>query len=464
MSFPKLLTALAVGLVVLVRQVAAQSPAEVPAADPVLRDLIDEALARNRQLEAARQMAVAADARPAQAGSRPGPTAGVFYQNDGVSPSLGREPMTMLGASAGQDIPYPGKLAARRRVAESDAGLASADVERARLSLIASVKRSYYGLLLARRLADLAREQGEVWRDVQEAARARYASAVGSQQEMLRAQAEATRLQAFHAQHHAEARARLAQLNGLLGRAPDTPVESQAPLAVASDDRSATGWLAWSESHSPELKAAALAVERDERGVALARLESKPDFSVQGGLMYRGSLPPMWQVSGSVLLPPRARAKGALAEAEARLAASRARLQDLRVQLASVVEQRLALLAGIEQIEATYRDGLLPQGQLAVESAVARYAAGQVPQVGVLDAVATQLDDRTDYVRLLATHASEQARLEEASLEAPMGLESLLMHGRSGMAGGGGVPSPPPGGAAASTGTTTVASPRMEMR
>lgn len=461
MLHSKVIAVLAVGLALSAQPARGQSVAPSPGADPVLQGLIDEALAHNRQLEAARQTVVAAETRPAQAGSRPGPTAGIFYQNDGVSPSLGREPMTMLGVSGGQDIPYPGKLAARRRVAESDAGIAALDLERAQLSLVASVKRSYYSLLLARRLADLAREQGEVWEEVQETARARHASAVGSQQEMLRAQVEATRGHALHAQHHAEARGRLAQLNGLLGRAADTPVESPAPLAVAPNERSADEWVAWSEAHSPELKAAALAVERDERGVSLARLESKPDFNIQGGLMYRGSLPPMWQVSGSIMLPSRARARSALAEAEARLAASRARLEDLRVQLRSVVEQRLALLAGIEQIEATYRDGLLPQGQIAVESAAAGYAAGQGLQVGVLDAVVTQLDDQTDYLRLLATHAADLARLEEVSLESPMALESLLMHGRSGMSGGS---SPRPASGAPPTETTTMSSSRTEMR
>jgi hypothetical protein len=44
---------------------------------------------------------------------------GVFYQNDGVTPSLGREQMTMLGLSSGQEIPYPGKLGLRRQVAQA---------------------------------------------------------------------------------------------------------------------------------------------------------------------------------------------------------------------------------------------------------------------------------------------------------------------------------------------------------
>jgi len=428
-------------------------PAE--SADPVLQALIDQALAHNPGLLAARQLELAAQAKPVQAAARPGPTVGVFYQNDGVGPSLGREPMTMLGVSGGQDIPYPGRLGLRRRVAQAEAGVTGLEVERARLSLVGAVKRAYYGVLLARGLADLALEQGNVWQEVQETARARYASAVGSQQEMLRAQVEATRVRALHAQHHAEARARLAQLNALLGRPADTPVETTASLPLRPETRSAGEAVTWSEANSPELKAAALTVERDERALELARLEFKPDFSVQGGLMYRGSLPPMWQASVSVALPSRARANGSLAEAQAHLAASKARLEDVRVRLRAAVEQRLALLEAAQQIEATYRDGLLPQGDLAVQSATASYAAGQGSQLGVLTSVAALLDDRTDYLRVLATHAAEAARLEEASLEEPTGIDSLLMHGRTSMPASGAM-APPGAGAVPSTGRTTA--------
>src|SRR4051794_18253103 len=83
--------------------------------DPVLQGLVDAALANNPQLAATRQLERAAAARPRQEGSRPGPSVGVFYQNDGVAPSLGREPMTMLGLSAAQEIPYPGKRGLRRQ-------------------------------------------------------------------------------------------------------------------------------------------------------------------------------------------------------------------------------------------------------------------------------------------------------------------------------------------------------------
>jgi outer membrane protein TolC len=439
---------------------AAAKPAGRPAVDPVLQKLVDEALAHNPQLRAAQQLERAAGARPIQAGSRPGPTVGVFYQNDGVAPSLGREPMTMLGLSAGQEIPYPGKLGRRRAVAEADARLAAFDVERARLSLVAGLKRAYYDLVLARGLADLALQHRKVWDEVRETARAQYASTLGSQQDLVRAQLEATRVLALHAQHHAQARARVAEINGLIGRPLDTPIEAPATLTLTIETRTPAEILTWAEAASPEIKAAQAAVARDERAVELARLGSKPDFNVQGALVNRGGLPPMWQAGASVMLPSRARARGALAEAEARLAADKAALDSVRLRLHSAVEQRLAFLAAAEEIEATYREGLLRQGDVAVESAAAAYAAGQGSQLGVLSAAAAVLEDRTDYLRVVAAHETERARLEEASLEPPAGIDSLLMHGRSTTPAGESMGTPPDGRGRAPN-TAMAAQPEM---
>jgi cobalt-zinc-cadmium efflux system outer membrane protein len=403
--------------------------------DPVLRALVEEAVARNPQLAAAHHLVTAAGSRAAQAGSLPGPMLGVSYQNDGLAPTLGERDMTMLSVEASQEIPYPGKRSLRRQVAQADAALSSFDAERERLALVASVKRAYHGLRLARALADLAEQQRGAWKEIQETARVRYAAAVGPQLELLRAQVEGTRVQALHAQHHAEAKARLAELNRLLARPPDTPIETSPPTGLQPEPRDAETLVAFSETISPELMAAAAAVQRDELAVELARRDFKPDLVVQGGWSYRGGLDPMWQAGVALALPSRSRARGALAEAEARLAASRAGVDDVRLRLRSAVEQRLALLGAAEQIEATYRDGVLPQEQVSLESALTRYGTGQGPQLAVLEAMVSLLDDRTDYLRLLTAHAIERTRLEEASLEPSGGLEGLLMHGRTGLGG-----------------------------
>jgi outer membrane protein, heavy metal efflux system len=400
-----------------------------------LQQLIDQALERNPELAAARQSVMAAQTRPAQAGSRPGPMFGLQYTNDGWSPSLGSEDMTTLAVMASQELPYAGKRRLRRAVAEADAGLAEWNVERVRLSLVSSVKRAYYGIVLARGLANLAAEHRDLSREVEETARVRYAAAIGQQQELLRAQVEATRVNALHAQHHAEARARLAELNRLLVRAAGTDVDTPDTVPLTDRIGSLEGLLEQADSLSPELKGAAAAVARDELAVSLATKGFRPDFVVQAAYMNRGGLPPMWQAGASIALPSRAAARAAVAEADARLAASRSRVEDVRLRLRAAVEQRHAFLTATEEIEATYRDGMLPQGRTAVESALARYRAGQGSQLSVLEAVVALVEDRTDYLRLLVGHASERARLEEASLDPPA-MDGLLPHGRTGMGAG----------------------------
>src|SRR5262249_28091490 len=161
---------------------------------------------------------------------------------------------------------------------------------------------------------------------------------------------------------------------GLLGRPPETPIETAAPLALTMDTRPPEEVLAWTEATSPETRAAEAAVARDQRAVELARLASRPDFNLQGALVNRGGVPPLWQASASVMLPSRARAVGALAEAQARLAADQAGLESVRLRLRSAVAQRLAFLSASAEIEATYREGLLRQGDVAVQSAAAVYS------------------------------------------------------------------------------------------
>lgn len=422
-----------VGTVIAVLLLSA--PAGAQEDDPVLQALVEEAIARNPQLAAAQHLVTAAGTRPAQAGSLPGPMVGASYQNDGLAPTLGERDMTMLWVEASQELPYPGKRGLRREVAQADASLVAFDAERTRLALIASVKRAYHGLRLARGLAALAQQQRDTWKEVQESARVRYASGVGTQLELLRAQVEGTRVQALHAQHHAETKARLAELNRLLARPSDMAVEAFPPATLRPETRDVEALVVFSESVSPELKAAQAVVERDELALSLAHRDFKPDLVVQAGWSHRGGLDPMWKAGVSLALPSRSRARAALAEAEAHLAASKAGVEDVRLRLRSAVEQRLALLDAAEQIETTYRDGVLPQEQVSLESALVRYRTGQGPQLAVLEAMISLLDDQTDYLRLLTAHAIERTRIEEASLESSNALEGLLMHGRTGLGG-----------------------------
>jgi outer membrane protein TolC len=400
---------------------AAEARAQAPPGedrDPALRSILEEALARNPDLVAARHLLSAGRSRPAQAGALPEPMLSVGYTNDGWSPTLGTRDMTTLSLMWAQELPYPGKRRLRRGVASLEAGQVEQQLERVRLGVVAAVERAWADLRLARQVAEVVREQEQVWRQIEGVARARYAVGQGAQQDVLRVQVELTRVEQLRIDQATEAEVRLAELNRLRAAAADTPVETPAPLGLHPLPIAASDVLRRAETVSPELKSAALAVERERTALALAKKDSRPDFTLQAGYMNRGRLDPMWQASLGVSLPLFAgRNASRVAEAEARLRASESGREAATRRLRVRTQERLARLRAIEKTAALYEKGIVPQGRMAVEAGLASYQAGQVPFLAVLESLATLYGDRTTLLRLLAAHARLRASLDEGSLE-----------------------------------------------
>jgi outer membrane protein, heavy metal efflux system len=401
------------------RPLHAQPAAPESAEDGRLVALIEEALAKNPDVLEADEAVTAARTRPDQARALPDPTLSFNYTNDGWSPTLGARDMTTFGVMGSQVLTWPGKRQLRGAVAALLADQAALLAERVRLSLAASVKRAYFALLLARQLQAVTHEQEEIWKEIEGVARARYGVGQGAQQDVLRVQVEVTRNLQLRAEQQAEERVRRAQLNRLLARAADQPIETADHLAMVKDPRPRDATLIQVEQASPELRAASAAIEQDRLLVSLAEKEARPDFAVQAGYMNRGRLDSMWQAGVAFNLPlRRRRLQGARAEAEARARASERRLESLRLELRYRTEERLAQLETAETVARLYGEGIVPQDQMSVEAAIANYQAGKVPFVTVLEALVTLYGDRSTHLRVLAGHRGVRASLEEGSLDA----------------------------------------------
>jgi outer membrane protein, heavy metal efflux system len=379
--------------------------------------LVSEALAANPDLLAAREELAAARARVAQARALPDPMLSVGYTNDGWSPSLGRESMTTLAFMASQDLPFPGKRGLKGDIASREADQIEQQLARARLRVAADVRRAYYGLLLARELQALTREQRETWRETEGVARARYAVGQGAQQDVLRVQVELTRVEQSEAEQAAEADIRLAELNSLLARPPGSPLATSARLTLRALDRPLAEVVEQVRTASPELASARLAVERGRLVLALAQKDYKPDFALQAGYMNRGALAPMWQAGIGITLPlQRGRRAAAVAEAKALTDGSKRLVESVDLQLRYRTQERFTRLKSTERIIGLYDKGIVPQDRMSVEAALANYQTGRVPFVTVLEALTTLYGDRWTLARLQADHARLAASLDEASL------------------------------------------------
>ncbi|HVO52035.1 MAG TPA: TolC family protein [Thermoanaerobaculia bacterium] len=383
--------------------------------------LVAAALARNPELAAARSEASALGARAPAAGILSDPMLRVAYENDGGPISLGTEPMTRLIFEAEQSFPFPGKLGAARRVADADAARTAFRPERAALALAGAVRRAHADLLEARENERLADEQIETWRQVDETIRARYAAGMGTQQDVIRAQSERTRLLQQRRRDQAAEETALAELRRLLDLPPDAPVAGAArllpgtPLEVPARDAA----VAKAVEAAPEIRDAAALGERSRLAADLARRGTQPDFTVSAGYMNRGSLPLMWSAGVGVTVPVFAGARTRPLVAEARgLADSAASTESaLKAIARSRAEERLVRMRQLADESRLDAEGVLPQDRLSVDAALASYRAGSVPFVTVLEALGTSFQDRRAAAGRLADFLRADADLREAALD-----------------------------------------------
>lgn len=421
MSIP--LSRVAAALCTLFSMVAIDaSGAEPPLMDHAeMERLVEEALVANPDVRSARAVADAAAARVEPAGALPDPMLSLDYENDGVSPSLGTMEMTRLELMVQQPLPFPGKRRLARDVARKDAERAGTVPQRAALSIAASVRRGYADLLEAREGLRLVDEQAATWKQIEEVTRTRYAAGLASQQDVLRAQSERTRLLQQRRREEAAEQTSLSAMRELLFRPADAPVPTEERLTpgrlVPVPSNSET--IARALDKTPELKEIALTKERSDLSADLARRNLRPDFVASASYMNRGGLPLMWSAGLAVSIPLWAgkKQRPLIVEAENLVSAAVAAQESLRRRIVAVAEERLIRLDRLVQEARLDAEGVLVQDQLSVDAALSSYRTGTVPFVTVLEALGTYFGDRRAAIGRLADLIRARADLEELSLD-----------------------------------------------
>jgi cobalt-zinc-cadmium efflux system outer membrane protein len=207
-----------------------------------LDQAIDLALAGNPGLAEIRARAETMAAVPPQEGTLPDPTlrfGALYLPTDSFS--LRQDSFTMMEVGISQEIPFPGKLALREKIAEQEALAAADSVDEARLRLAREVKQSWWRLFYYNRALNLLDESERFFQQLIDIAQAKYKVGSGTQQDVLLAQLELSRLKENKLDLVSMRHGQNARLNALLDRRPETPVripaeaEFKLPAIVESD-------------------------------------------------------------------------------------------------------------------------------------------------------------------------------------------------------------------------------------
>ncbi|MFI5182714.1 MAG: TolC family protein, partial [Thermoanaerobaculia bacterium] len=249
----------------------------------------------------------------------------------------------------------------------------------------------------------------------------RYSAGLGTQQDVLRAQSERTRLLQQRRRDEAGERGALVELRQLLYRPPYAPIPTTRRLLPGEPPTAPTdeAFLKMTLDVTPELKEIALSKERSRLAEELARRNLRPDFVASAGYMNRGSLPLMWSAGVGVSVPLWAgrKQRPLIAEAQSQFESASATEASLRRQALALTEERLIRIRQLGDESRLDAEALLVQDRLAVDAALASYRTGSVPFVTVLEALSTNFTDRRGAIARLADLLRADADLREFSLD-----------------------------------------------
>jgi len=424
-----ILTALTGALLASGASLAQQAqPGNAPA-PTTLAELLREAEANNPQLQAARLAWKAAQETPSQVSTLPDPQ--FFLQQFSVGsprPFAGysNSDFAYVGLGVSQDLPYPGKLHLRGEIAQRDADASGLEYESARRAVLAEVKSAYIQIAYLAETMRILETDGLLLEQVEKAADARYRSGMGSQQDLLQAQLESTKLIREITMHHLEVARSQARLKQTLGRAQTVADIEATGLPETELLYTFDELFSAAKEHNPEIAAAEKLTERQKLQVDLAHKDFYPDFNLQ--YMWQRTDPTQYRAYYMLTFGVRVpiyrgrRQRPELAQAEAELNRSRSRMEAQSQQVALELRTEYDTAQKTAELLKIYREGLFPQARAEFQAGLAAYQNNRQEFQALLAAFLDVLKLDEEYWQNAAAYETAVARIEElAGLTLPEG-------------------------------------------
>ena len=379
--------------------------------------LLDYVRQNNPEYAAMRYEAEAAQERIEPAGALMDPKVQIEWRD---ITKMGEQGATLSPSRVGstkylvmQDLPWYGKRDLKRDIAQLEAAGAEGRARGNWGELAAKTKALHAQLYTVEHSAVLAREILALMQRLERLAQLRYGSGLAAQADVIRAQTEQTAMQNELVMLDNEKRQLQARLNGLLARPANAPLatpEAHRPLpSPAQLDFEPLAERV--RERNPRLFSDSHGILAAEKNRELTLKNRYPDFAVGVAPIQYQSEIKEWEVMLQFNIPLQQGSRRAQErEAEAMLAAARARKEASANQVLSELAENLSALDAARRSASLIEDSLLPQAELTLRSALAAYENGKVDFATLLEA---QRQIRQARVNLLKTQGEARVRLAE---------------------------------------------------
>lgn len=401
---------------------AALAATALGAADDTLTadELVADVLEANPGLASLEAAVDEARARVAPAGALDDPTLSYRTAPNTFGSSLGDRHIVELS----QSIPWPGTLGLRSEAAERRGDAVAHRLEAARLEVAALTRTAHAEWRFVHRALAVNADEQALLEDLKASAEALYAGGRASQQDVLRAERQRTRLVREAAAHERERRAIRAQINALLGRAAQHPLPPPGEPGDADSLPPASRLREAATEQHPELARLRDRVGAQQAEIGVAEKSFFPDLRLQAA--YVGTLDPAdkrLQVGVGINLPlNRGRRRAELDEAKAAHQRAQWDLTDRRSALLAELESAYAGAREARRVIALYEQRLLPLARATLDASLAAYESGDGDFLEVIEAEREVRHAELELARSRADYARHRAELRRwAGGELPAG-------------------------------------------
>ncbi|WP_436298634.1 TolC family protein [Stieleria mannarensis] len=392
-----------------------------PEAQPV-DYFVDIALSRHPKILAARNRVSAAVNVIPQARALPDPMfSNTFWpiHDQALQTAAGRVGNQM---SLSQQIPFPKKLDAKASIASHEVRMAQAEVDATEREITESVRLAYYEIWFAGRSIEIIQETRELVDDLTEVAEARYRSG-GSQQDVLRAQLEADRIDDQLVTLRKQKQVAQADLAALLQQPINMLPETSDQLETASSPEQLEALIALAEQCNPTLQGLAAEFARDRSKESLACLQQYPDLTVgmHWGLVNDNHdvISPVANghdnisfTVGTTLPIWRSKITAGIREAASRRSSTAQRLEAERDSLYGKVRRLAAQADALIQQRSIYENRIIPRTEDTLKLAISDYRGKRADFFSLIETYRELLMFETQLARIEATLAGTIAQID----------------------------------------------------
>lgn len=388
---------------------------------------IAEALKNNPSLDAAERRYDAARASIDSAAVLPNPTAQITHFVESIQTRTGPQRQAIM---LQQPIPWLGKLNRRRDAARSQSEALWHAYAQAQLELASGIAQQVLEVAFLDKSITIQQQNLELLRQLEPVVGDRV-RAGGNLTDLLRLQTEIGRMEDKLARQTTLRKASGFQLEAALGRAPGDGVDAFDWSVPEPLNAPRQLWIDAVLERSPQLAMLRAVANSQEARVRLARLASRPDFSV--GVNYirtgeardpsmQGSGDDPWAIMVGVSLPIWGKANSAVArQASFEQDAIAAQISEAELALLATCKASIARLEDAQSRMQRFDTQLLPLARQAREILASSYRSGNASILDVIDHERTLLQLETEYWRAAAD--AWQSRWKLATLSGGLWLE-----------------------------------------